>query len=942
MTDAAFGTAQRHLYRLFASGPVAGLDDGRLLDRYARSGDPAAFEALVSRHGPMVLATCRAVLGREHDAEDAFQATFLVLARKAHTVRAGDALGGWLHRVARRASVQASLGAKRRGRVEAEAARAREGQGTHQRELAALVHEEIDRLPDRHRLPVVLCDLEGLSYDEAASQLGWTVPKLRHHLSEGRRRLKGRLKGRDVWAGTGLVPASLARSAVAWASGGTPPSGVAALARMVIGGMRLAALKGASAVALAGLALASAGVGALAGGRPAEPTPAMAPAPRAQAPTPTPTPKPDEAKGEVIELRGTVVGPDGRPVSGARVWVEWYFNDDAPNLDATTDAAGRYWIGFPRSARSRVRPDLVDRYPRVIATAPGFAPGWVAGVFRPDAPASERVVLPPLGPAIEGRVVDLEGRPIAGARVVSKNLWSPDQGDLAAWIVRIKNGGSRGIWREMTNLSLEPTPAATTGPDGRFTLEGPGVGRVAGLLLTGPAITTETVYVLGENLAEVRTIEKSMMEPRPFVVHPPRFTLAAAPSKPVEGAVIDVANGQPIAGVRIKGNLDRESDHTMIDGVETFSDDRGHYRLTGLPPADGYRLFAFPKRGTPYPNASVVVRADTPGLDPVPFDFKLGRGVLVRGRLTDKATGKPVSGRVHSFTFADNPHIKDFPGYRDGYGPDVPVGADGRFTVVALPGRSIIAATADSDRYRSGVGAESIQGARAQFGPESSPFDTVPDRCEPRWFQVLRGVDLPPGAESAEVDLPFDTGRSIMITAVDPEGHPLGGVRVEGSSDRRYGSLESASATFEVRALEPNRPRRVTITHVARKLVGSVCLEGTEAGPLTVKLGPWGSLAGRVVDDDGRPRRGLSVFSTSDPVEANPRENAALPGMGRNGELVTDPDGRFRVEGLVPGLKYGAIGADGSRGVGILFKDLVFAPGEAKDLGDFQPRPFKP
>ena len=110
------GAAFRHLRDLFGAGSVVGLGDGQLLARYSSSKDEAAFEALVGRHGPMVLATCRAVLRNEHDVEDAFQATFLVLARKAGSIRGGDALGGWLHRVAYRASVQASVEAKRRRR----------------------------------------------------------------------------------------------------------------------------------------------------------------------------------------------------------------------------------------------------------------------------------------------------------------------------------------------------------------------------------------------------------------------------------------------------------------------------------------------------------------------------------------------------------------------------------------------------------------------------------------------------------------------------------------------------------------------------------------------------------------------------------------------------------------------------------------------------------
>ena len=105
---ARLGGTLRYLRDLFHDGTAVGLGDGQLLARYTQSRDEAAFEALVARHGPMVLATCRAVLKSEHDVEDAFQATFLVLARKARSVRAGDALGGWLHRVAYRAAVQAS------------------------------------------------------------------------------------------------------------------------------------------------------------------------------------------------------------------------------------------------------------------------------------------------------------------------------------------------------------------------------------------------------------------------------------------------------------------------------------------------------------------------------------------------------------------------------------------------------------------------------------------------------------------------------------------------------------------------------------------------------------------------------------------------------------------------------------------------------------------
>ncbi len=190
MASAAFGTAFRHLRDLFGAGTATGLGDGQLLARYSASKDEVAFEALVARHGPMVLATCRAVLRSEHDVEDAFQTTFLVLARKAHSIRGGDALGGWLHRVAYRAAVQASVEAKtatpeRGGGIgDGPLGRVRSTVET-DNDLRPILHEEIDRLPESQRLPVVLCDLEGLTYEQAAEQLagpcrrsaaGWPRP----------------------------------------------------------------------------------------------------------------------------------------------------------------------------------------------------------------------------------------------------------------------------------------------------------------------------------------------------------------------------------------------------------------------------------------------------------------------------------------------------------------------------------------------------------------------------------------------------------------------------------------------------------------------------------------------------------------------------------------------------------------------------------------------
>ena len=170
---------------LFDTGTTDGLTDGELLRQFADrraeddTGGPA-FAALVGRHGPMVLRVCRSILRDEDDARDAFQATFLVLVRRADAVRRRESAGSWLHGVALRVAAHARAGLARRRRHERcageLAAKAdRSGAGRVSPELAAVLHEELGRLPERYRAALVLCYLEGHTCESAARRLGWPV-----------------------------------------------------------------------------------------------------------------------------------------------------------------------------------------------------------------------------------------------------------------------------------------------------------------------------------------------------------------------------------------------------------------------------------------------------------------------------------------------------------------------------------------------------------------------------------------------------------------------------------------------------------------------------------------------------------------------------------------------------------------------------------------------
>jgi RNA polymerase sigma factor (sigma-70 family) len=190
-----------HVHKLIGIRREPEATDGELLDRFGSRQDDAAFETLVRRHGPMVLRTCRRVLGEEHAAEDAFQATFLVLARKAASIRQRSSLGGWLYEVAYHLALRARTDAARRVRHErrAQEMAADDTVDPADREaLQALVDEELHRLPEKYRTPLVLCYLEGKTNTEAARELGWPAGSMSSRLARAREMLRDRLAGRGV------------------------------------------------------------------------------------------------------------------------------------------------------------------------------------------------------------------------------------------------------------------------------------------------------------------------------------------------------------------------------------------------------------------------------------------------------------------------------------------------------------------------------------------------------------------------------------------------------------------------------------------------------------------------------------------------------------------------------------------------------------------------
>ncbi|MFO0799508.1 MAG: sigma-70 family RNA polymerase sigma factor [Gemmataceae bacterium] len=245
--------------------------DADLVGRFARTADPAAFAALVRRHGPMVLAACRRMLPTPADADDAFQAVFLVLLRKAGAVRPAGAVGGWLHGVAVRTAQKARVAAARRRRREMTrvpasnpvAPEAYAPGSVEHAELRAVLDEELAKLPEPLRAAVVLCDLAGKTRAEAAADLGCPEGTVAARVHRARKALAERLTRRGVTApavvAAAAVPAELLAAVTGFAGGGAVPPAVRTLADGVVRSMVAQPLS----LAFAALAAVAVAAGAL-------------------------------------------------------------------------------------------------------------------------------------------------------------------------------------------------------------------------------------------------------------------------------------------------------------------------------------------------------------------------------------------------------------------------------------------------------------------------------------------------------------------------------------------------------------------------------------------------------------------------------------------------------------------------------------------------------
>ncbi len=762
------------LRKLVAAPSCADVPDPQLLERFLTQRSEAAFAALVQRHGPMVLSVCRRVLHHTQDAEDAFQATFLVLARKAGSIRKHESVGSWLHGVAYRVSrmsknKETRRRARQRGIPQQQPAEARDD--IHWHELRLVLDEELGKLPEKYRTPLVLCYLEGRTRDEAAKQLGVSKAVFRRCLEYGRDQLGRQLARRglalsaalsapllaDAATHAALPPllvATTVRAGLASALGNTVrgilSDQVVALAESGAGSL-LAKKASIAFVLLASLMLS---MGSLLVYR-AAPSRTFAEAPTA--PSPQSPPAPSASKDQAVEIKGRVLNPDGKPFAGASLFLMSHGNRKKANVPAcaTTDKNGHFCF--------RVRPtDFGPQGKAVLAaTAKGFGLDWIdVSAKSESAEITLRLVADDV--PIEGRVLDLEGKPVAGATVQVRSISRTADGkDLAGFVETVQKYLKEGTpefqpgpldtalgkfqWKRLAPAGLDVPATVTTGVDGRYRLTGFGRERVLELAIRGPTIGHTPLYAL------TRSGPAKGWIPGNWGLYGARFEWLASPCKPIIGTVRDKSSRKPVAGITVGVS--------QALFIQAKTDNEGHYRILGAAKSKEYDVGA---GGVPYFDSEHHI-ADTPGLEPITVDFELERGMLFRGRLTEKTAGEPVRGDIQYVALKDNPHLKDFADVirRPSFAQTE---ADGSFAVTVIPGPGVLSVTADD--------------ANRFAAAEDKDWQTTSRLSLPHAVVPINPSEK--DSKSTFCDIVLEPARTLKGSIAGPDNQPIAGTYVAG------------------------------------------------------------------------------------------------------------------------------------------------------------------
>ncbi|HEY7153947.1 MAG TPA: hypothetical protein VH575_08290, partial [Gemmataceae bacterium] len=616
--------------------------------------------------------------------------------------------------------------------------------------------------------------------------------------------------------------------------------------------------------------------------------PAEPPAAKASDKPKTAPPKREAAK--TVEIQGRVLGPDGKPKAGVKLLL--LGTEDAKiTMLGVSAADGRFTVTIPTEPKYR------RLFRHLVAQADGLGIDFIGlGPEMPAKPVEFRLVKDNI---VRGRIVNTEGKPIAGVRVTAQtiNVHVNNSVDtfLAAYI-KILAGGKghaelKSIWRAAGELI-----AATTDAGGRFALHGIGAERTAELRLSGGGIADTSVQV----------VNRAGFDPKPYnqafrdyfvrangrkdqrwilsrLLSSPDLSIVAESEMVIRGVVkdSDTGKGQPGLVVQLTGYYD---DRMPPFHPKAKTDAEGRYEIHGARKAKRYLIQFMDDTATGYTHSQVWAD-DTPGYQPVRADLKVKKGVIVTGKVIDRATGAAIPGGVWATVLPGNPFVKDYSKFDTPSG--APVGApvvmhsddmddDGVFRLVTIPGPVLL-----------------------KGGPNHQKMEPL-EALKYKMPAPEKALNVKPGVALVKQDIVLERANVLTVKIQDAEGRPLAGVWVTGISPwASLRALRIEKDSCPVYNLKVGKPHFMVFCEPSRKLAATRTLQGDEKAPVVVKLGPMGTVKGRLLDADGKPLSGVIVDLLYCENQAEEIHDRIHEGK----QIVTDANGAFTFDELLPESK---------------------------------------
>ena len=565
--------------------------------------------------------------------------------------------------------------------------------------------------------------------------------------------------------------------------------------------------------------------------------------------------------------------------------------------------------------------------------------------------------------AIEGRILDLEGQPVEGATLRVAKLNRPKDIEKTLNSLRVRAGekpkepqvsfvmnkafddaerrfvNERNRANSLNDSKLAPK-AGITDTSGRFRIDGVGRDRILALEISGPGIVTSWISVITRDMKPIGAT--MFVANRTDKTYGAKFTFSAEPHQLIEGVVTDAETGDPIPGVAVESDSYQDGSKGQMGffqpgNARTVTDERGTYRLTGLPQSKEHHLRLVVPNNQPYlsrPRVSLKEFAE--GLRPTKLDFKLKRTGWIAGSVKDKLTGEPVRARVLFSPHQDNERGKEY-SLEIGQYVDpirmkhVAVDTDerGKFRIKAVPGEGLLMAVAKSNAYCPGNGAGEL-GDRwfKQMGNDATRVTKTYHHNGEMWMHAFKAVTAKLDG-IVESDIELDPGNTVSVSLVDPDGESISGVSVRNRVPVSWrNEIPSKDSKVDIVAVQPTRPRAVLFYHRERNLGGMLLANQSQRkSQKTVRMEECGVVKGRLLDKNGKPIAGVGVGL----------KPSALKTAGRDGIVPyarTNERGQFTIKRFTPSVSF-SMSADGPEPE-VFAQNVVIKPGENRELGDIK------